>query len=149
MIPDFEENGNLPPGEYTADWEHIVPRFGWTNRRRELLTGLKAALEPLREAGCRQVFVNGSFVTDKDEPGDIDVAWDPNGVDVDRLLELEPVFGDFDDRRAAQKAIHIHTVGLQSFDHLIGGHPLRRPAVARWGRGNRGERGVACPRCWR
>ncbi len=104
MIPDFEENGNLPPGEYTADWEHIVPRFGWTNRRRELLAGLKAALELLREAGCRRVFVNGSVVTAKDEPGDIDVAWDPNGVDVDRLLELAPVFGDFDDRRAAQKA---------------------------------------------
>lgn len=32
------------------------------------------------------------------------MAWDPDGVDVDRLLELEPVFGDFADRRAAQKA---------------------------------------------
>jgi hypothetical protein len=48
--------------------------------------------------------VNGSFVTDKDDPGDMDVAWDPTGLDVDRLLELEPVFGDFADRRAAQKA---------------------------------------------
>ena len=48
--------------------------------------------------------MNGSFVTDKDEPGDIDVAWDPTSVDVDRLLEVEPVFGDFADGRAAQKA---------------------------------------------
>ena len=81
-----------------------MERLDWTSRRRELLTGLKAALESLREAGCRWVFVNGSFVTDKDDPGDIDVGWDPTGVDVDRLLELEPVFGDFADRRAAQKA---------------------------------------------
>lgn len=50
------------------------------------------------------MFINGIFVTDKDEPGDIDIAWDPDGADVDRLLELEPVFGYFADRRAAQKA---------------------------------------------
>ncbi|MDA1054627.1 MAG: hypothetical protein O3C40_29705 [Planctomycetota bacterium] len=103
MIPDFDESGNLPPGVHEADWEQIVQRFGWTSRRRELLDGLKTAMEPLREAGCRRVFVNGSFVTEKDDPGDIDVAWDPIGVDVDRLLEVEPVFGDFTDGRAAQK----------------------------------------------
>jgi len=50
-------------------------------------------------------------VTDKDDPGDIDVAWDPTGVDVDRLLELEPLFGDFTDRRAAQKS----TFGCEFF----------------------------------
>ncbi|MCP4513894.1 MAG: hypothetical protein GY824_01520, partial [Delftia sp.] len=100
----FNEDGNLPPGVHQADWDELTQRFGWTGRRRELLAGLEAALEPLREAGCRRVFVNGSFVTDKDEPGDIDVAWDPAGVDVGRLLELDPVFGDFAARRAAQKA---------------------------------------------
>ena len=104
MIPDFDLSGNLPPGVHDANWDEVARRFGWTKRRRELLDGLKAALEPLREAGCRRVFINGSFVTDKDEPGDIDVAWDPEGVDVDRLLELEPVFGDFADQRASQKA---------------------------------------------
>lgn len=104
MIPEFNDNGNLPPGLHTADWGEIRSRFGWTTRRRELLDGLMAALELLRQAGCRQVFINGSFVTSKENPGDIDVAWDPDGVDVDRLLEVEPVFGDFEDRRAAQKA---------------------------------------------
>lgn len=103
MIPGFENTGNLPPGVHVAAWDELAERFGWTSRRRELLEGLQAALGLLREAGCRRAFVNGSFVTDKDEPGDIDVAWDPEGVDVDRLLELEPVFGDFSCRRAAQK----------------------------------------------
>lgn len=104
MIPGFDESGNLPPGVHEADWIEVVQRFNWTGRRRELLVGLEAALEPLREAGCSRVFVNGSFVTSKDEPGDIDVAWDPSDVDVDRLLEIEPVFADFANRRAAQKA---------------------------------------------
>ena len=79
MIPVFDENGNLPPGVYEAQWDEIVQRFGWTSRRLELLAGLKRALEPFRKAGCQRIFVNGSFVTEKDEPGDIDVAWDPNG----------------------------------------------------------------------
>ena len=104
MLPDFDDVGNLPPGVHDAIWDEIVQRFGWTSRRRELLAGLKVALELLREAGCRRVFVNGSFVTDKNEPGDVDVAWDPTDVDVDRLLEIEPVFGDFADGRVAQKA---------------------------------------------
>ena len=76
MIPDFDELGNLTPGIHVATWDEIVQRFGWTSRRRELLAGLNVALELLREAGCRRVLVNGSFVTDKDEPGDIDVALD-------------------------------------------------------------------------
>lgn len=70
MIPDFDDSGNLPLGVHDASWDEIAQRFGWTSRRRELLDGLKAALKPLREAGCRRVFINGSFVTDKDEPGD-------------------------------------------------------------------------------
>ena len=104
MIPGFDANGKLPPGVHDASWGEIVATFGWTARRRELLDGLKSALEPIREAGCARIYINGSFVTDKGEPGDIDVAWEPAGVDVDRLLELEPVFGEFADRRAAQKA---------------------------------------------
>ena len=104
MIPRFSANGNLPPGIHFARWDEIKKRFSWTDKRRQLLTGLRSAIDTLSEAGCQLVYINGSFVTNKDEPGDIDVAWEPSGVDVERLLELEPVFGDFSKRRAAQKA---------------------------------------------
>jgi hypothetical protein len=129
MLPPFDENGNLPPGVHEAVWDEIVERFGWTSQRRELLAGLKAALEPLREAGCRQVFVNGSFVTDKEEPGDINIAWDPTGVDVDRLLELEPLFGEFADRRVAQKAKFGCEFFPSSFtaDLVVGQRHFREP----------------------
>jgi hypothetical protein len=104
MIPDFDENGNLPAGVHVASWGEIARKLGWTIRRRELLAGLESGLDALRKAGCQRVFLNGSFVTEKEEPGDIDVAWDPEGVDVDRLLDLEPLFGEFANRRTAQKA---------------------------------------------
>jgi hypothetical protein len=58
-------------------------------------------LRLLRDAGCVQVFVGGSFVTAKHEPGDFDVAWDATGVDADAL---DAIFFDFADERVAQKA---------------------------------------------
>lgn len=61
---------------------------------------LEAALRLLRQAGCARVFVGGSFVTAKNEPKDVDVVWDVDGVDAEAL---DPVFLDFADERAAQK----------------------------------------------
>ena len=59
------------------------------------------ALSLLKSAGCQRVYIDGSFVTSKRRPGDIDVCWDIGGVDPEAL---DPVFFEFDDERAAQKA---------------------------------------------
>jgi hypothetical protein len=66
-----------------------------------LLAGLKAGLDALRRAGCRTVYVDGSFVTAKESPGDFDACWDARGV---RAALLDPVLLTFENRRAAQKA---------------------------------------------
>ena len=70
------DSGGLPPGEHVASWDEVVERFGWTERRRRLLDGLAEAIELLAEAGCRQIWLNGSCVAAKDEPGDFDACWD-------------------------------------------------------------------------
>ena len=101
MVPPFQATGNLPPGIYWVTWKEIVARFGFTPRRTRLLTGLKAALALLKKAGCRSVYINGSFVTAKPQPGDFDACWAIAGVDPDKL---DPVFLDFSQARAAQKA---------------------------------------------
>ena len=54
----------------------------------------------LAAAGCKAVFLNGSFVTAKEFPGDIDACWDIRGVDP---AAVDPVFFDFDNGREAQK----------------------------------------------
>jgi hypothetical protein len=46
-------------------------------------------------------YIDGSFVTAKEIPGDFDGCWEATGVDPDRL---DPVPLQFADRRAAQKA---------------------------------------------
>jgi hypothetical protein len=104
MIPAFEADGNLPPGVHLTTWELFEARYGVSAHRLRLIKGLSNALAILRIAGCRRVYVDGSFVTAKAVPMDYDVAWDPTGVDLAALKAKEPVFWDFSNLRAAQKA---------------------------------------------
>ena len=101
MIPEFVESGNLPVGIYAATWQETVKRFGCNAHRRRLLSGLKAALQSLKDAGCRRVYIDGSFVTSKEFPNDFDCCWDEEEVNGDLL---DPVLLIFDDGRAVQKA---------------------------------------------
>ena len=94
-------SGNLPPGVHESSWAELEAAFGSTQWRQHLLSGLRAALEALRVAGCRRVYVDGSFVTAKEVPGDFDGCWEAEDVDYEAL---DPVLLDFRDRRAAQKA---------------------------------------------
>jgi hypothetical protein len=62
MIPLIDpDTGNLPPGIYEATWDEVVARYGTTQYRRALLTGLKLALDNLRTAGCRRVYLDGQL----------------------------------------------------------------------------------------
>jgi hypothetical protein len=101
MIPPFDATtGLLPEGVHEASWDEIVQRFGWNQRRRRLLDGLAEAIELLAEAGCRRLWLNGSFVTAKEEPGDFDACWDTESVDLDAI---DPVLLDLSSGRAEQK----------------------------------------------
>lgn len=99
-IPPFDADGDLPPGEHTASWAEVVARCGTNPWRTRLLAGLRDGLLQLKAAGCREAFLDGSFSTDKDMPGDFDVCYEPAGVDP---RVLDPVFFDFTNQRAGQK----------------------------------------------
>ncbi len=97
------QSGLLPEGEHRASWDEIVGMFSWNQRRRQLLDGLIDGLTILAESGCRQVWLNGSFVTSKDEPGDFDCVWDTDGVDLEILKALCPEILELDGHRLSQK----------------------------------------------
>jgi hypothetical protein len=101
MIPDFDRNGNLPAGVHMATWQEFSDRFGFTVYRQELLLGLRSALISLQTAGCKVVYIDGSYVTDKEIPADFDGCWDTNGVDKSLV---DPILLDFRSGRWAQKA---------------------------------------------
>jgi hypothetical protein len=83
MLPEFDASGNLPPGIHQSTWEEITERYGKTERRRDLLKGLGNAISMLRDMGCKRIFLDGSFISNKVNPGDYDVVWDDTGLDLD------------------------------------------------------------------
>ena len=104
MIPQFDADGLLSPGIYWATWDEITATFGNTPWRRRLLDGLEMAIDSLRRAGCRTVYIDGSFVTSKEVPNDFDACWEEEGVEPERL---DPVLLQFDAGRVAQKTKYL------------------------------------------
>jgi hypothetical protein len=84
-----------------ASLDEVKARFATNTRRTDLFDGLAEALRRLRLAGCRTVYLDGSYVTGKPYPGDFDACWDPSGVD---QAKLDSIFLDFRNGRATQKA---------------------------------------------
>jgi hypothetical protein len=93
MIPNFDLNGLLPKGIHLAVWTELNIRFGINPHRQKLLGGLGKANGVLKLAGCRLIYIDGSFVTAKVHPTDYDACWDITGVDP---YLLDPLFVNFD-----------------------------------------------------
>ena len=73
MIPDFGDFGNLPPGVHKATIEEVATRFGRLSEvRRVQFESICWMIELARAAGCSRIIINGSFVTAKLEPIDVD-----------------------------------------------------------------------------
>ena len=86
------------------------------------MSGLRAALENLANAGCRVVYINGSFVTNKEFPNDYDACWEEGGVDP---TTLDPVLLTFDPGRATQKAKYMGELFPASSIAAAGGFSFR------------------------
>ncbi len=112
LSPPDPLTGYLPPGVHQADWDEIADCYATTSHRARLTDGLLAACLNLARAGCLELLLDGSFVTAKVLPGDYDAAWEPNGVDPNRL---DPVLLDFSNRRAAMKAKYLGDLFPASF----------------------------------
>jgi hypothetical protein len=72
-IPPFRPDGYLPEGIYLCSEAEVLFRFGSPSRhRRRLVLRLRRWLELGRLIGAHRLLVDGSFVTAKTEPHDID-----------------------------------------------------------------------------
>jgi hypothetical protein len=69
-----DSSGLLPPGDHEATLEEIKERLCWNQRRREIYRGLEFVSGQLRAHQVSTIWVDGSFVTSKQRPGDVDVA---------------------------------------------------------------------------
>ena len=73
MIPDLVKIAGtpwqvLPAGIHDADLDMIEYQFAYNKRRRQQFQGLKDASINLARSGCRSLYLDGSFVTEKPLP---------------------------------------------------------------------------------
>jgi len=74
-IPDFRQDGYLPEGMFLASEAEVTFRFGTTNRRRRsLVLRVRRWVELAREIKAPRLFIDGSFITAKTQPNDVDAV---------------------------------------------------------------------------
>ena len=73
MIPEFDENGYLPPGVHRATLAEIEERFGRESKLRRIqFESVQWMVELAVKAGAKRIIINGSYVADVYEPNDVD-----------------------------------------------------------------------------
>ena len=99
----FNSQGNLPASIHPCTWLEFKTRFAWNAHRHTMTSGLQAVLILLDTCGCPSAWIDGSFTTNKDQPGDIDLCYYHTQTDLQQLRNLEPTLLDFSNARAKMK----------------------------------------------
>jgi hypothetical protein len=74
-IPVFRSDGYLPEGIHVCTEAEATFRFGSKNRRRRgLAIRIRRWCELARAVGALRLLLDGSYVTAKDEPEDVDAV---------------------------------------------------------------------------
>ncbi|MCP1355526.1 DUF6932 family protein [Aneurinibacillus migulanus] len=74
VIPNFCDGYHLPPGEHECTMEEATNRFVYNPQRERVWAGLNRLLARLKELDIapEQLLIDGSFVTGRQLPGDVD-----------------------------------------------------------------------------
>ena len=75
MLPPLTAQGYLPPGVHSSTLDELLARFGQGSEQRIAQADSLRWLVPIcQRAGIARLIVNGSFVTSRREPNDVDCA---------------------------------------------------------------------------
>ena len=116
-IPDLDDAGFLPPGAHGCALDEVRRRFGefqTTDRRPKLFDKLQALVREAWSTGLvAEIIIDGSFVTAKPDPNDIDLILVLNAGH-DFSAELRPFEYNVLSTRQARK--------IYGFDLLVAIH---------------------------
>ncbi len=77
LLPNFNEHGFLPEGVWNCEIEEFISRFAVFQRtdcRLQLCSKLEEFLADVSKIKfIKEIIIDGSYVTEKDEPNDIDI----------------------------------------------------------------------------
>lgn len=63
-------------GIHDRTFEEVERMFNTNDRRKKIFEGFTNWARELKEAGCETIYVDGSFITKKPNPGDFDACWE-------------------------------------------------------------------------
>ena len=180
-LPAFTQLGLLPPGDYPLTLDELRESMlvrgpaqapsqpAWETAwdadwRLELVNNLAALVPQLWAVGIDEIFIDGSFVEDKDHPNDIDgyFVCDPHRF---ASGELEHELNKLDPRKcwtwadaartrslgSAKRQLPMwHAYSVELYPHFAGliaavdthGHPLEFPAFFRKTRADDRPKGI-------
>ena len=175
LLPPFNSDGLLPPRDYPMNFEQLRGCFlvqgsdktgpNWdTAWRLQLANNLEILATQLWKVDVKRIYVNGSFVEDKDHPNDIDGYFECELTDLasgelqqklNALDEHKVWTWDRSSRRAAPNSVknqlpmwHIYRVELYPhFGQASGitdefGHQLQFPSAFRLSRREHKPKGI-------
>ena len=99
LLPPFDDSGILPPGDYVLTLEELKQSAlvegpadkarvsNWDQMwRKKLVENLGVLVAQLWQVGVGEIFIDGSFVEEKEHPNDIDGYFE---CDLQRLASVE------------------------------------------------------------
>lgn len=95
MELSYKANGDLTPGIIDMTWEEFKSTFSYNLHRSNLFKGIELAIKELKAVGCKTIYMDGSFISKKEQPQDFDLCWDEEGVNYKLIVTEYPGLMDY------------------------------------------------------
>jgi hypothetical protein len=174
-LPPFNSDGLLPPDDYELTIEDLRKSMlvegapngsrSWDKQwRLHLVDNLEILAKQLWQAKINHIFINGSFVEDKDHPNDIDgyfecdlkqlasgeLQRDLNSLDPHKVWTWDPKSRRASPNSTKRQLPMWHRYRVELYPHFgqpsgikdSFGHPLQFPSAFRRSRSNNKQKGI-------
>ena len=95
------QNLKLRPGIHEFSLSEIKEKYAFNPHRLTLFKDLEKVVKILKSAGILDIYLDGSFLSDKESPNDIDGCWMPTSTM--NTKKIDPVLLDFTNSRKKMK----------------------------------------------
>jgi hypothetical protein len=107
MSLNFNSQGFLHE-TISLKYEDLTLHFGTNPKRLEQLANALQFFRIFCSCGCEVVYIDGSFVSTKRYPEDIDLCFDINDIDEGKLETEFPQFFDLNEMGRIHRDLHCH-----------------------------------------
>jgi predicted nucleotidyltransferase len=115
---NFNKQGNLI-SNHELSFKQFSGAFGYNPIRQKQIENLVTLCKMFKQFGCTEIYVVGSFVTTKVEPGDIDFCVDITYMDEKKLFKTHPEFATKKGLTKVHELLNTHVAFFTSYDMEI------------------------------